>query len=512
MLEQLERDNLFLVQLEQRRDQIWYRYNPMFAESIQYLARQQLGEGNIQRLFEKASDWYEYHGLFDEAVETALTSKLFDRAISLIEKFIEIHDLSEMNTLRRWLENIPQQTILLHPKICFTYAQVILYSTDRFAPATAIRIEPFLQASEFAWQTEEDHEKLGQLLSFRGNVYWWQSDFQKAFEYAHQSLDELPEHEVFWRGNSLLIVSYEALNAGRIRDAQDYVLEARALLGAAQNIFGVLAALQVLSEIFYWQGELEQAEQLNQQILADAVGDESMLDDQGIASLGLARIAYERNNLEQAQQLAKRALELGQQRANQSLQVQATIQLAHIQAAKRDLSGAREFLKVLEAKTQSKDLVREIQTARVLFSIHANDISALEWWVKMISVENQMVLYMKKEDEMFTLARLQIAEGKIEDALNLLKLRYQDAVTNGRVRSQVEALCLEALAYQANSNMVEASHSLSEALTIGQAKDFHRLFLDEGMRMASLLQASFSTLPGPDLELVRLDFVALLFP
>src|SRR6185295_16780768 len=102
-----------------------------------------------------------------------------------------------------------------------------------------------------------------------------------------------------WRGNSLLIISYEALNAGRIRDAQDYVLEARALLGAPQNIFGVLAALQLLSEIFYWQGELEQSEQLNRQILTDAVGDVSMLDDQGIALLGLAHVAYERNDLEQ---------------------------------------------------------------------------------------------------------------------------------------------------------------------------------------------------------------------
>ena len=130
---------------------------------------------------------------------------------------------------------------------------------------------------------------------------------------------------MFWRGNSLLILSYEALNEGRVLDAQDLILEARALLGAAQNIFGVLAALQLLGEVFYLQGELEQAEQLNQQILAEAVGDTSMLDDQGIASSALARIAYERNELEQAEQFAMRALDLGRQRGNEMLQMQATI-------------------------------------------------------------------------------------------------------------------------------------------------------------------------------------------
>jgi ATP/maltotriose-dependent transcriptional regulator MalT len=207
-------------------------------------------------------------------------AKLFERALTLIEKFIEIHDLSELRTIGRWLENIPPDEILRHPVICFTYAQIILYSTDRFAPATATRIEPFLRAAEAAWRAGENHPRLGQLLSFRGNVIWWQGDFPKAFEYARQSLDMLPEHDVFWRGNSLITVGHGALSAGQILEAQDQLLEARALLGAAQNIYGVLAAIQFLAEIFYWQGEFEQAEQLNRQIQTEAVGEESMLDDQ----------------------------------------------------------------------------------------------------------------------------------------------------------------------------------------------------------------------------------------
>ena len=277
---------------------------PLFAESLQYLARQRLDEAGVKSLFEKASDWYEYHGLFDEAIETALTAKLFERAMALIEKFIEIHDLSELRTLGRWLENIPQQEILRHPVICFTYAQVILYSTDRFAPATAARIEPFLRAAESAWRAEEDHRRLGQLLSFRGNVAWWQGDFQKAFEYARQSLDELPEHDVFWRGNSLLIVSYEALNAGRILEAQDQVLEARALLGAAQNIYGVLAAISIPGGDFLLAGRTGTSRTVEPANSDRSVGDESMLDDQGIAALSLAHIAYERNDLDQAEQFA----------------------------------------------------------------------------------------------------------------------------------------------------------------------------------------------------------------
>ncbi len=500
-LEQLERDSLFLLQLERGGHQYWYRYSPLFAESLQHFARRHLDEAEIRTLFEKATGWYAHHGLFDEAIETALRAKSFDRAMRLIESFIEIHDLSEMQTIGRWLENIPQPEILSHPVICFTYAQVLLYSGDRFAPATAAHIEPFLHAAEAAWQSEEHHGRLGQLISFRGNVIWWQGDMQKAFLYARQALALLPEQDIFWRGNSLLSLSYEALSAGRILDAQDKALESRALLGAAQNIYGVLAANQFLAEIFYWQGELEQADQLNRQIQNEAVGNESMLDDQGTASLNLAHIAYERNDLDQAEEFASRALNVAQQRANEMLEVQATIRLARIFSAKGDSPRAYDLLKSLEAKIQNPALLREIQNARALVSIRANEASTLEWWVKLISAENQNALPLQRESEALTLARLRIAEGKLQEALDVLQPWWEDAVQNGRVRSQVEALCLRALAYHAEADLANAASPLIQALALGQAKGFRRIFLDEGRRIASLLQATLSGLSQRGLNL-----------
>lgn len=501
MLDRLERDNTFVTQLEQGGVQKWYRYNPLFAEAMQQLARQTFDEATINSLHEKAGNWYEYHGMLEDAIETSLSINRYEHVMTLIEKYMEIHDLRELYTLNRWLSDIPQQDIFEHPLICFTYAQIILYSGDRFAPATANQIEPFLSAAESIWQENEDHGHLGQLLSFRGNVSWWLGDLQKAFEYARGSLAELPESDVFWRGNSLLILGFEALNEGRILDAQDLVLEARALLGAAQNIYGVLAAMQLMSEVFYQQGEFEQAEELNQQILNDAVGDESMLDDQGIASLSLARIAYERDDLEQAQELATRALDLGKRRANETLQAQATIQLAHVLSAKGEYADARNLVKSLEAEIQNTNLLRELQSAQALFAIRANEAASLDWWVKIMSAESQNGLLMQREQEAFTMARLQIMKREFNEALDTLKDWQIDSAQNGRVRSQVESLLLGALAYHADSNLSQAKKPLIEALTIGQAKGFRRTFLDEGARMAALLHSTLSSLPNRTLSL-----------
>jgi LuxR family maltose regulon positive regulatory protein len=502
MLDQLARGNLFLVQLERRGERLWYRYNPLFAESVQFLARQRLSDPALKSVFEKASGWYEVYGLYDEAIEAALSAGLATRAIALIEKFIEIHDLAELRTLGRWLEQIPEAEIYLHPGICFTYAQVILFSaSNRFAPATAARTEPFISAAEKMWREQEHHQELGALLSFRGIVAWWQGDFQRAFLYARQSLHQLPEYDVFWRGNSLLIASYEMLNAGRILDAQDKILEARALLGAAQNIYGVLAAIQILSETFYWQGELEEAQQLNQQILSQAVGDESMLDDQGFASLSLANIAYERDELDQAEQLAERAMDLARQRGNELLQAQAAVRQACIHAARDEFQRAGKLLKTQVAAIQNPALLREIQEVQARLSLLAGEFHALAGWQAQVSDVKDSTSNVQREREIFTLARLQIAQGEAGQALEILKGRAVDAAENGRLRSQLTALCLEAIAYAAASNQAQAVQSLIEALAIGQAHGYHRLFLDEGRPLAGLLQAVAPSLPDRALSL-----------
>ena len=502
MLEQLERGHLFIVQLQDRGERVWYRYHALFAESIQHFARQRMGEADVQSIYGKASGWYEAHGLYDESIEAALTAGLYEPAMALIEKFIEIHDLTELYTLSRWIESIPEDLTLHNPAMCFAYAQALLYTTDRFAPATAARIEPFLRPAEIAWRAQGNHKGLGELLSTRGLMALWQGDFPKAFEYSRQSLQELPEFAILHRGISLITLCYEALNAGRILDAQDMALEARALLGAARNIFGVLAAIQLLSETFYLQGEMELAEQLSQQILeqAEVAAGESMLDDQGLAFLTQANIAYEQNDLERAEQHARRALELSQKRGNEQLQAQTSIRLAHIHAAKDDLEGAIELVKLLAGRIQNPTLLREIQCTQAVFSIRANDITTLDWWLS-VAGTGKNVSSALREREAFTMARLQMAKGKPGEALAALKGWQAEAAEHGRLRSQVEAACLEALAHYAIADLKKARQTLAQALTIGQAKGFRRLFLEDGRQMAALLQTVLPTLTDRSLGL-----------
>src|SRR3712207_1342219 len=70
MLERLERENLFVVPLDDERR--WYRYHRLFAEFLRGL----LGRENPQLLGElhlRASVWHENNGLIAEAIAHALS-------------------------------------------------------------------------------------------------------------------------------------------------------------------------------------------------------------------------------------------------------------------------------------------------------------------------------------------------------------------------------------------------------------------------------------------------------
>jgi LuxR family maltose regulon positive regulatory protein len=145
LLEHLERANLFLIPLDSVGQ--WYRYHALFAEAMQHEARRRLGADQLRALSHRASHWYEAHGWRTEAVEAALAAQDFSRAAELIARSIAPAFVqNEYHTLRRWLEHLPEAVLHAHPPLCMTYAVALLFTSDRYAPATMARLQRPLQS------------------------------------------------------------------------------------------------------------------------------------------------------------------------------------------------------------------------------------------------------------------------------------------------------------------------------------------------------------------------------
>jgi LuxR family maltose regulon positive regulatory protein len=97
-LEALDRGNLFLVPLDDRRR--WYRYHHLFAD---VLRARLLDErpGQVPELHRRACEWYEGYGDRPEAVRHAMAGGDFERAADLVELAIPALFQEDRGTSRR---------------------------------------------------------------------------------------------------------------------------------------------------------------------------------------------------------------------------------------------------------------------------------------------------------------------------------------------------------------------------------------------------------------------------
>jgi LuxR family maltose regulon positive regulatory protein len=504
----LERANLFITQLGGAGERAWYRYHPLFAEALQPLARQKLGEEAVCTLFAKASRWYQEHRMVPEAIDAALEAGDFHTAAGLISSQLEQRGLSEIYTLRRWAERIPQEILADYPEVCFNYAQALLYSTDRFSLKTPELLAPWLGMAEKAWEAAGNAPRLGAILAFRGIVAWFHGDFAQVFTLSRQALELIPEQDIYWRGTALLGTIYEAVFAGHSDTALEQTLEARAMLGAAQNFPAALAATQILAEVNASRGELELARQIGQQVLADAVGDVAMLDDQGNARLTLSAVAYERDQLDEAGEHARLALDAGEHRANEWLQAFGAIALAQVEIARGALDRAQSILRAALPKAYHPYFQREVQDAQARVALQSGALEPAREWAAARLGRREELPGAQQERQHVLLARLYLAEGRPADALAQLDGWAEDAAAHERVRSQALILCLTALACDAAGDAERASHALTRALAVGESKGLRRTFLDLGEPLARLVRAALPTLPRRALA----AYAAGLFP
>jgi LuxR family maltose regulon positive regulatory protein len=495
ILEQLEGENLFLVSLD--ASQKWYRFHHLFAEAMQHLAQQRLGESRLCELFQEASAWYESHGMLAEAIEASLSAQDYSRAAGLMEQALPpLFVNPEYHTLRRWLERLPEQVLQPRPSLSFTYAVAILYTSDRRAPETLERLQAPLEMAEQHWRAEGNRHKLAQVLSFQTMVAWFQGGSLQALAGARQALEMLPEEDVFCRGLNLIATGLEELLGGKMNTARQTILAARAACKAAGNIYGILSATYFLGEVCARGGELRQAATHYRQMLEGVSEDVDHLIlrltdfDRGRALIGLGALLLEWNELDNAEQTLTEALEIGQQLRDEELQVRSSLLLARLLHTRGEPTQARERLQMQIDQTSPRWrlLIREAHSIQAWLALAAGDLPAVEYWHTTRAQPGSEVPLIQQEQEQMIAARLRMAQNQPDDALRLLEGLQAEAHAHGRGRSEIEIMILTALAYSSLHNRTQARQALIEALTLAQPEGYQRVFLNEGEPLAALFR------------------------
>ncbi|GHO55882.1 LuxR C-terminal-related transcriptional regulator [Ktedonobacter robiniae] len=499
VLDQLERANLFLQPLDGA--QAWYRYHALLAEAMRHEARRRLGESEIHALMSRASAWYEHEDMLPEAIEVAMQIQDFTRMTLLIMRLVEpLGNYFEHQTLWRWLRVLPMEILHEQPGLGFLYAAALLFTQDRHAPVTRTRIETPLRLAEHYWRAEGNLQRLAQIQSFRALVALWQEDYVESFRAARESLLHLPEHEVQWRGMSLLNVGLEETLKGRLIEAGRLFAQARQLLASCDSTAPMLAAISGQGDICVLQGKLHQASMFYQQVLKEIeerVTEGYWLDDKGFALLRLGRLSYEWNELEQAERKAHEALAIAEQRDLEELQIRALLLLALATLARgehADYEEAEREAATRLARFQRPRLQRELLLEQANLALVSGDQPTARRWAANLPRDDEDFTYLIREREGIALARLLIEQGRTPEALRMLEPWLTEAHEGGRAYNELEILALSALAHATGSDqeqtMSQSRRLLLLALEKAQPEGYQRLFLNKGEPMRTLLRAT----------------------
>ncbi|HEY5572568.1 MAG TPA: LuxR C-terminal-related transcriptional regulator, partial [Anaerolineales bacterium] len=217
------------------------------------------------------------------------------------------------------------------------------------------------------------------------------------------------------------------------------------------------------------------------------------------AFLGLARITYQWNDLDTAQQYGQQCLQLTRQMDSVDTFASCGVFLARLKLAQRDAVGAAAILAEAEA------FVRQHNFMHRMPAVAAAQVLVLLRQEPLLQQGNLTAAAALAETHELptSQARVYLAQGDPSTALAVLEPLRRQVEAKGwedeRLKVMIlQAIALHAVALRANGEKDKAVQLLGDALTLAEPGGFIRIFVDEGPPMAALLQeaAKYGTAPN----------------
>ena len=474
-LEYLERANLFIVPLDGERR--WFRYHHLFRE---FLSRKlELGGPEdcigAADLRIRASQWFEDNGFFIEAFMYAAAASDIDRAqrIATSGKMPK-HSRDAVVAILDWLATLSAEILDARPALRILAASMSLVAgrPDGVEEALAT-IERILYQSG---QDDRNRDLHGRIAAARSALAIFRYQPDEMLMQSTRALGLLAPESL----SSRMTAQWTTIVAHVMQEKRAVVTEE--FLGlessarASGDVYFIQVALNGLGENQIKNNLLHEAAGTFTRAM-QAFGEHPHLNAHQ-AYHGLARIHYEWNDLDRAEEEEERGFRIVRL-YDESVDrfILCELLLARIKLARGVFDAATAKLGELAIKAQSprfRHRLPEITELQVYAQLLKGDIEAaarLAGTYKLPLAQAQVFL----------------ARNEPDPALVLIQPYCAAMETKGWKDEYLKALILQALASQAKQRKDEACRFLEEALELAEAGGFIRLFLDEGKPMERLL-------------------------
>ena len=211
---------------------------------------------------------------------------------------------------------------------------------------------------------------------------------------------------------------------------------------------------------------------------------EGMPSVAGIIHTGMGELLYERGDLDEARTLLEEGIEFGRRSGEAKILVYGYVNLARVLMARGDTGGAHSLIREAGGLTPRWPLIWAWQAR---FWLAQGEVEPAARWAREYGATEDYMSY-PRHFERITMARVLLGEDRTDEALDSLGNLLAGARSEGRRAHEIELLVLHALALNARGDKEEALEHLGRALSLAEPEGFVRVFVDEGIPMAALLE------------------------
>jgi LuxR family maltose regulon positive regulatory protein len=501
MLEKLERDNLFVVPLDDERR--WFRYHHLFSQFLRRELRQTRPE-LVPDLHRRACDWFEREGLAAEAVSHALAAGDSERAANLVERIARTTlRRGELSTLRRWLEELSEDLVCTRPRLCLFYAwyflaagqldaaEAYLSKAERGAETGGRQL--MVREGGARWRTgvEGAGEVLGEVTTIRAAVAGIRGESSRAMELSRRATELLTEDNQFLRCIIAASQGFAHRNRGDVAKASQAFAEAAALSRSVGATYVALLAYNHLVELRMVEGRLRAAADVCRQAFELVAERGKRLPASSAAHVGMGKLLREWNELGAATEHLQEGIELGERGGNVEIVLDGHVALARTRYALHDRVGAADTLEAARRLAERHGIdawLTRVRAWQARLAAAQGERWTATRWLEECGLSAEDDLGYPREFDHLTLARVLIALDEHDRASGLLERLLREAEAGGRGGRVVQILTLQALVLQAQNREPDAVATLRRALALAEPEGYVRTFADEGVPMVALLE------------------------
>jgi LuxR family maltose regulon positive regulatory protein len=482
-LDWLERSNLFLVPLDERKG--WYRFHHLFQQWLQHRLQALTSKEDLAMLHRRASKWFAEQGLIEQAIDHALVTGDMSSATSLVEtQFLPAFEQEHLAQMEHWLSLLPEEQIQGSPLLLIAKAWIVQARGQlKDLPGFLTTAEQLLSVSGSSADNLEGPQP--RVLQALIAILWSQIQFfsgqvQTSLESARSALALLQPGDEYVASYAMIFLAWSRQAIGQ----EDAVLAAlnHALRERATHLNSTARLLFAQGWIYLAAGKLHQVEHTARHLLQVAQ-EATIVLSQNFAHWFLGVVYYEWNNLDAAIYHFS-AVIANQHQAHFWVVEDALRGLALAYQTQGFDSQAQKTTRTLIELVQEQHNIEGLMTAYAFcgrLALVKDDVEQAEQWLEMAGDQEVRGPMPFLEDPPITRAWLLLAKGdevSLARGQSLLIRILQRVESIHDTRKTIEVLALRAWAYNLQNQESEALDVLERALTLARSAGFIRTFAD----------------------------------